>query len=54
MVAISDLEGKDLLDIQDGNGKYISRDIIASLQKNEDVFYDWTWKIQRIKYIEKK
>ena len=38
------LEGLDLMDVQDGNGKYITKDILSLLAKNDGAYYDWTWK----------
>lgn len=38
------LEGLDLMDVQDGNGKYITKDILALLAQSDGAYYDWTWK----------
>lgn len=48
------LEGLDLMDVQDGNGKYITKDILSLLAKNDGAYYDWTWKILKMKCIVKK
>lgn len=37
------LEGKNLLDLKDARGKYIIRDTIALVKKQDEGFYDYHW-----------
>ena len=48
------LEGLDLMDVQDGDGKYITKDILLLLAQNDGAYYDWTWKNPDEKEYRKK
>jgi len=38
------LEGKNLIDLQDAQGKYTIKEALKALEKEDGTFYDWTWK----------
>lgn len=38
------LEGKNLIDVQDADGKYTIQEAIKALEKEEAAFYTWRWK----------
>ncbi len=48
------LEGKDLINLQDANGKYTIQEALTALQKEDGTFYDWTWKNPEDEVFRKK
>ncbi len=38
------LEGKNLIQLQDADGKYTIQEALKALEKEDGTFYDWTWK----------
>ena len=48
------LEGLDFMDVQDGNGKYITKDILALLAQSDGAYYDWTWKTLKMRFFVRK